>query len=191
MDPIHNNTSQPSIASLQAQKQAQEQAQYQLLLQHLHQLQQQLGHAPTPVQHQMTRKELEAYVFQLHMQRMSQENAKKRALLAQTSPSSYEDGSSSTTTSSSTGGEGQQAASASGSQSKRRRTDQAQYAILEEVFLKDPLPSRKTKEKLGAELGLSTRRVQVWFQNRRAKERRQLREMGINDSDVLPNPWGE
>jgi hypothetical protein len=75
--------------------------------------------------------------------------------------------------------------------SNRSRTDQAQYQQLEDVFLRDPLPSRKTKERLAQELGLTARKVQVWFQNRRAKERRQLREMGINDSTILPNPWGE
>ncbi len=47
---------------------------------------------------------------------------------------------------------------------KRKRTDQTTYSLLEDVFLRDPLPSRKTKEKLAQELGLTPRRVQVWFQ---------------------------
>jgi hypothetical protein len=60
---------------------------------------------------------------------------------------------------------------------KRRRKEQNQLEVLEEVFKRDPLPSRKTKEKLAKEVGLPQRAVQVWFQNRRAKERRALRDL--------------
>jgi hypothetical protein len=39
-------------------------------------------------------------------------------------------------------------------------------AILEQVFLLDPMPSAATKKKLSELLGLSIKQVQIWFQNR-------------------------
>jgi hypothetical protein len=59
----------------------------------------------------------------------------------------------------------------------RKRTrivkDAEQTAALEAEFKRDPIPSRKAKQRLSAQLGLSVRTIQVWFQNRRAKEKKQ------------------
>jgi hypothetical protein len=74
---------------------------------------------------------------------------------------------------------------------KRKRITAEHMSLLEAIFDQNPLPPRKTKERIANELGLSVRRVQVWFQNRRAKKRRQLRDQGINDAEVLPNPWAK
>ncbi|ELR21938.1 homeobox domain containing protein [Acanthamoeba castellanii str. Neff] len=139
-----------------------------------------------------SKKDIEIFTHHAAMQRMAHESIKKRIQLHQ--QQQQQQGQSSPSSSSSPdigqqGSDGQPAAKKS--KSNRSRTDQAQYQQLEDVFLRDPLPSRKTKERLAQELGLTARKVQVWFQNRRAKERRQLREMGINDSTILPNPWGE
>ncbi|KAL6048551.1 LIM/homeobox protein Lhx3 [Balamuthia mandrillaris] len=61
---------------------------------------------------------------------------------------------------------------------KRQRinTDAVQLAILEKAFEENNVPSRQCKLRLATETGLSLNRVQVWFQNRRAKERRLRQE---------------
>lgn len=50
---------------------------------------------------------------------------------------------------------------------RRRRTKLHEYMVLEAAFCKDPLPDGPTRERLGRELSMSPRAVQVWFQNRR------------------------
>ncbi|CBY31973.1 unnamed protein product [Oikopleura dioica] len=47
-----------------------------------------------------------------------------------------------------------------------------QLEILKNAFLAAPKPTRHMREKLSTETGLSMRVIQVWFQNRRSKERR-------------------
>jgi len=142
-----------------------------------------------------SKKEIEIFSHHFAKQRMTRESIKNRLQQQQNEAIAKQiaqrNGQTSSPPSSSPDGQGLQGSSIEQRRSKRSRTDQSQYQQLEEVFLQDPLPSRKTKERLAQELGLTHRKVQVWFQNRRAKERRQLREMGINDSEVLPNPWGE
>jgi len=69
---------------------------------------------------------------------------------------------------------------------KRLKKNQFQVETLEEAFKKNPLPSRKMKEKLALECSLSPRTVQVWFQNRRAKERRQTQK---ENGDELQDQW--
>ncbi|KAJ1923270.1 hypothetical protein IWQ60_005992 [Tieghemiomyces parasiticus] len=53
----------------------------------------------------------------------------------------------------------------------RQRTTRKQFKLLEDVFIKDPKPSAAIRRELGERLDMTARSVQVWFQNRRAKEK--------------------
>jgi len=57
---------------------------------------------------------------------------------------------------------------------KRQRTSPEQLAILEQIFQTDKMPSQQTRVQLADQLGMSSRRVQIWFQNKRAKVKRGL-----------------
>jgi len=57
---------------------------------------------------------------------------------------------------------------------KRHRKTEYQLRVLEEQFLLNPLPNKTVRDELGKKLGLTTRQVQIWFQNRRAKTRQQV-----------------
>eukprot|EP01110_Echinostelium_bisporum_P006592 TRINITY_DN26287_c0_g1_i1.p1 TRINITY_DN26287_c0_g1~~TRINITY_DN26287_c0_g1_i1.p1 ORF type:complete len:231 (+),score=23.64 TRINITY_DN26287_c0_g1_i1:599-1291(+) len=57
---------------------------------------------------------------------------------------------------------------------KRQRTSPEQLAILETIFQTDKMPSQQTRIHLADQLGMSSRRVQIWFQNKRAKVKRGL-----------------
>lgn len=52
---------------------------------------------------------------------------------------------------------------------KRVRTSSSQLSILQEAFQQDPMPNAATRTALAERLGMTSRAVQVWFQNRRAK----------------------
>ncbi|CAB3409166.1 unnamed protein product [Caenorhabditis bovis] len=54
----------------------------------------------------------------------------------------------------------------------RTTIKQNQLDVLNEMFLNTPKPSKHARAKLALETGLSMRVIQVWFQNRRSKERR-------------------
>ncbi|KAH9972207.1 homeobox domain-containing protein, partial [Russula compacta] len=54
----------------------------------------------------------------------------------------------------------------------RKRTTPAQLEILEGVFLTDKKPNAPRRKELAKKLKMSPREVQVWFQNRRAKEKK-------------------
>jgi len=51
----------------------------------------------------------------------------------------------------------------------RKKVTPSQLAILEEAFDEGMIPDLDTRNKLASQLGFSERRVRVWFQNRRAK----------------------
>ncbi|KAJ7919671.1 homeobox domain-containing protein, partial [Mycena leptocephala] len=53
----------------------------------------------------------------------------------------------------------------------RKRTTRAQLRVLENVFKRDTKPSAALRTELAARLNMTARGVQVWFQNRRAKEK--------------------
>jgi len=55
---------------------------------------------------------------------------------------------------------------------KRQRTSPDQLAILEQIFQTDKMPNQQTRVHLAGQLGMSSRRVQIWFQNKRAKVKR-------------------
>lgn len=65
---------------------------------------------------------------------------------------------------------------------KRQRTSPDQLAILEQIFQTDKMPSQQTRVQLADQLGMSSRRVQIWFQNKRAKVKR-----GQVKSEVSPS----
>jgi hypothetical protein len=50
--------------------------------------------------------------------------------------------------------------------------------MLNAVFEKCPRPTREIKEQIGLRLGLSVRCIQIWFQNRRAKARKEGGQAG-------------
>ncbi|SAL94774.1 hypothetical protein [Absidia glauca] len=66
------------------------------------------------------------------------------------------------------------ASQSSTSQSKRERFTAEQVQIMEHLFQLTPLPTNQQKLDLADQLGISRRRIQVWFQNRRSKAKRQL-----------------
>ncbi|KXN66480.1 Homeodomain-like protein, partial [Conidiobolus coronatus NRRL 28638] len=53
----------------------------------------------------------------------------------------------------------------------RKRTTRAQFQVLEESFLHDPKPTVQIRRLLAQKLDMSPRTVQIWFQNRRAKQK--------------------
>ncbi|GBM59439.1 Homeobox protein ceh-14, partial [Araneus ventricosus] len=65
-----------------------------------------------------------------------------------------------------------------GSSNKRPRTtiSTVQLEALKLAYQRSSKPSRHVREQLSAETGLDMRVVQVWFQNRRAKEKRLKKE---------------
>uniref|UniRef100_A0A0N4Z677 Homeobox domain-containing protein n=1 Tax=Parastrongyloides trichosuri TaxID=131310 RepID=A0A0N4Z677_PARTI len=54
----------------------------------------------------------------------------------------------------------------------RTTIKQSQLDVLNTIFINTPKPSKHARAKLSLETGLSMRVIQVWFQNRRSKERR-------------------
>lgn len=67
---------------------------------------------------------------------------------------------------------------------KRQRTSPDQLAILEQIFQTDKMPNQQTRVQLADQLGMSSRRVQIWFQNKRAKVKRS----GSKDADDCESP---
>lgn len=65
---------------------------------------------------------------------------------------------------------------------KRPRTTitAKQLEALKRAYNDSPKPARHVREQLSAETGLDMRVVQVWFQNRRAKEKRLKKDAGRN-----------
>jgi len=55
---------------------------------------------------------------------------------------------------------------------KRQRTTPEQLEVLEKVYEKEKLPGSDLRKDLALKLKMTPRRVQVWFQNKRAKEKR-------------------
>jgi hypothetical protein len=59
--------------------------------------------------------------------------------------------------------------SATDSKTKRKRKTPEQLSILEREFEANPMPNKEVRDHLSSHLGLTSRQVQIWFQNKRAK----------------------
>lgn len=55
---------------------------------------------------------------------------------------------------------------------RRHRTSAEQLRILEMTYAGNKVPNQELRKDLALQLGMTTRRVQIWFQNKRAKEKR-------------------
>ncbi|KAJ2801228.1 hypothetical protein H4R20_003760 [Coemansia guatemalensis] len=56
----------------------------------------------------------------------------------------------------------------------RRRTTKEQLALLEGTFTATPKPSSEVRKSLAGKLQMTAREVQIWFQNRRAKQKNMM-----------------
>jgi hypothetical protein len=74
----------------------------------------------------------------------------------------------------------------------RKRTTSAQLKILEGVFKRDTKPNAALRNELAAQLDMTARGVQVWFQNRRAKEKNKAgKSAAAKDTDESKEPATE
>ncbi|KAL0956459.1 hypothetical protein HGRIS_002605 [Hohenbuehelia grisea] len=64
----------------------------------------------------------------------------------------------------------------------RKRTTGAQLKVLEGVFKKDTKPNAALRKQLASQLDMTPRGVQVWFQNRRAKEKNKASKVVLSAS---------
>ncbi|KAG6812021.1 hypothetical protein H0H92_004683 [Tricholoma furcatifolium] len=65
----------------------------------------------------------------------------------------------------------------------RKRTTTTQLRTLEAVFKRDTKPNGPLRVELATQLGMTARGVQVWFQNRRAKEKNKASKTSKKDDD--------
>lgn len=80
-----------------------------------------------------------------------------------------------------------------GNQKRPRTTITAkQLEVLKAAYLASPKPTRHTREQLAQETGLDMRVVQVWFQNRRAKDKRTRKDDGSEGAGMPGSPaWSD
>lgn len=54
----------------------------------------------------------------------------------------------------------------------RRQASAGQVSLLEEVFALEPIPTALTKARLSQLLDMPTKRIQIWFKNKRARQKK-------------------
>lgn len=69
---------------------------------------------------------------------------------------------------------------------KRTRTTPDQLRILQKAFTTDPMPNSSARLTLAKKLGMNARAVQVWFQNRRAKEKLEAKRAETGTMGGIP-----
>merc|ERR1719238_1855781 len=60
-------------------------------------------------------------------------------------------------------------------------------SVLEQVYTLDPFPGLDARRELAKQLNVSPRQVQVWFQNKRQRERKISRAKGFSSTPGLPD----
>jgi hypothetical protein len=73
---------------------------------------------------------------------------------------------------------------------RRKRTSTDQLDVLEVAFQKNPLPDQMERIFISQQVSMNPRAVQVWFQNRRAKEKRlQVRKANHERLNIACVPY--
>ncbi|KAI7850579.1 homeobox domain-containing protein [Circinella umbellata] len=67
---------------------------------------------------------------------------------------------------------------------KRTRTSPNQLSVLENTFTVNPSPNGRMREQLSRQLNMTERSIQIWFQNRRAKEKNLARRTCIAQNRI-------
>jgi hypothetical protein len=68
---------------------------------------------------------------------------------------------------------------------KRKRPTKEQRSILEEFYeIEGKFPSKERKLELAESLNMNPRRIQIWFQNKRAKDQRLKKEHRIKYQEI-------
>ncbi|KAF4567525.1 hypothetical protein EYR40_006527 [Pleurotus pulmonarius] len=68
----------------------------------------------------------------------------------------------------------------------RKRTTSAQLKVLETIFKSDTKPNASRRKDLASQLDMTARGVQVWFQNRRAKEKNKASKAAHGAGKLAP-----
>lgn len=69
----------------------------------------------------------------------------------------------------------------------RKRTSKSQLKILEKTFETNKKPDSALRNQLSEQLGMTPRSVQVWFQNRRAKQKKAKNKLKYPNQENLSN----
>jgi Tfp pilus assembly protein FimV len=71
---------------------------------------------------------------------------------------------------------------------RRHRVPPEHLQVLEEVFAAEPFPHAEAKNELALRLGMTKRSITIWFQNKRARLKRNDEEMSPSSSSSARSP---
>ncbi|TFY74150.1 hypothetical protein EWM64_g9862 [Hericium alpestre] len=73
----------------------------------------------------------------------------------------------------------------------RKRTSPSQLRVLEDIFTRDKKPASSLRQELANQLDMTQREVQVWFQNRRAKDKKIREKSNKEHAKPSASPFKE
>ncbi|PWN20125.1 hypothetical protein BCV69DRAFT_313320 [Microstroma glucosiphilum] len=71
---------------------------------------------------------------------------------------------------------------------RRRRTKKEEADVLAAIYVKTAFPDSVTRQRLADQLGMTTRAVSIWFQNRRQAERKRASRFGSSEGAAVLSP---